>query len=79
MAPDVKTFAALQTYSATTPIENNSEYISRDDESELARTNALISHPVEILTDEEVREYAMNDFGINFDSNDFTVPRINRS
>lgn len=79
MAPDAKTFAALQTYSVTTPIENNSDYIPRDDESELARTKVSSGQPIEILTDEEVKEYSMHDFGVGFDSNDFTIPRINRT
>lgn len=49
------------------PISNSDEYISRDDESEAARVQDLRGvGELHTLTDEEIRAYSMNDFGMGF-------------
>lgn len=65
-APDLKTFAALQTSSITVGTET--EYIPRDDESELAR---LSNRDIRILDDEDVRGYSLSDF-VKTDSDDLS-------
>jgi hypothetical protein len=64
-APDLKTFLALQSDSKPSP---ESEYIPRDDESEaerLAKTFRSESFNPgygEVLTDEDIRAYSLDDF-----------------
>jgi hypothetical protein len=63
MAPDLKTFVALQTYS-TTP---GSDYIPRDDEAEAALYDNTGVGEMRILTPSEIQEYALQDFGLSVD------------
>lgn len=61
-APDVRTFLALQT-SSTPP--SSEEYIPRDDESEVKRLDAEGVGEMILLTDEEIKAYALGDFNLN--------------
>ena len=75
-APDVRTFAALQNYSTINT--NEDEQISRSDEAEAARINDPNGYGDIILDDGDVRQYAMQDFGIGLNAEDFQVPRLNQ-
>src|SRR5512138_1682593 len=63
-APDLKTFLALQTSSNPTP---DSNYIPMDDESEAERLRKIQPQPLrgfgEALDDEDIKAYAIQDFG----------------
>jgi hypothetical protein len=45
----------------------DSEYISRDDETEAERLEKLDTNPnhIRVLTDEEIKQYSMTDFGFS--------------
>ena len=58
----------MQTSSVT--LENESEYVAQDDESEAQRFQDIRGvGEVNYLDDEEVRHYSMEDFGLSLDSN----------
>src|SRR3954462_11824164 len=59
-AKDLQTFAALQTYLSQSPEE---EYIPRDDESEARRV-----YPDGLISDEEIKLYNFDGFGIDVDN-----------
>jgi hypothetical protein len=65
-APDARTFAALQSYSTIQPSD---EYIPRDDESE-ARLVQSTEGVGAVIYPEEVKAYALNDYGLGLDEFD---------
>jgi hypothetical protein len=69
MAPDLKTFVALQTSSTT--LGTDSPYISRDDESEARMLQDLNGVGSAIyMTDDDVKGYALQDYGLNLRNDD---------
>jgi len=63
-APDLKTFLALQTSSNPIP---ESDYISQEDEEEARRFLELNGESDNVvLTDEDVRQYSLEDYGMGF-------------
>jgi len=63
----VRTFAALQNYSTIVP--SSDEYFPKDDASEEKQLRDIsgVGEEVTYLSPDEVRQYAMNDFGMGFD------------
>lgn len=75
MAPDARTFLALQTSSNATP---DSPYISRDDETEAKLVSPQGLGDVHYMNEEDVRGYNMEDFGMGVNPDDLLIPRSNR-
>jgi hypothetical protein len=63
MAPDVRTFQALQTSLISPDIDQ--AYFSRDDESEADQLKQL-GGIGNVLTDDDIKTYNSEGFGINF-------------
>lgn len=60
--------------------ETESTYIARDDESEAARLSSFEGvGEVTFLNDEDVREYALHDMGLDLRAEDLIVPRLPKS
>lgn len=69
MAPDVRTFQALQSYSK--PV-SDSGYIPRDDASEAERVEKMrdangVGDDITYLDPEDIASYNLADLGINMD------------
>lgn len=66
MSPDVRTFQALQTSSVILHNSPEELYLSQDDASEAERINKMHGGYGEILTDEKIREFNLEGFGVDF-------------
>ena len=67
-APDVRTFQALQTSLSPIP---ETDYISRDDESEAARVRSVSGIGELLAPEEDVKRDILRDFGLDYDD----IPR----
>lgn len=76
MAPDARTFLALQTSSINQTTD--SPYIPRDDESEVKLNSAQGVGETLYLDEEDVRGYAMDGF-MEINPDDLVVPRAHQS
>ena len=66
-APDLRTFQALQNFSAPASSPND-PYISRDDEAEAKYFKDVNGvGEIIILDDEKVKQYSLEDFGLDLD------------